>query len=154
MAIPTTVTYSSYTQFKANSPVATQRGGDPIEATWKIFALRAEAMIDAICSIAEENKFLETQDRACPIKDSDGNTWMPDDVTMAHIYITSDLILKGDSVAYDGMEVKRENWSGSGYSVDKDKKSQGSSNDDKIEIPPFARRLLRPWHGDIARLTF
>ena len=154
MALPTTTSYSTWVQFKAHSPVAAQRGGAPLEAEWKIFALRAEQIIDAMVIVPQEKQYSLTQDLKFPIKDSEGDSWLPDDVTLAHIHITSDLILKGDSSAYDGLSETGENWSGSGYSVSKQKRSQGSSADDKIEIPPFAKRLLRSWNGDVAKLTY
>lgn len=154
MALPTTPTYSTYDQFKAHSPVAAQRGGVPIEDDWTIFALRAEKILDTYVNIPVNDRFDSDQALKFPIKDSDGASLLPDDVTLAHIYITSDLILKGDATAEDGLQTTGEAWSDSQYTKRKQKRSQSSSNDIKIEIPPFARRLLLPWDWGATKLRY
>jgi hypothetical protein len=154
MALATDPTYSTYAQFKTYSPVAAQRGGTPAEADWEIFALRAEKIIDTYVNIPENQRYETDQDLAFPIIDSNGASLIPDDVTLAHIHITSDLILKGDAVSEDGLQTTGETWSNSQYSKNKQKKSQSSSDDVKIQMPAFARRLLQPWTDAVSPFRY
>ncbi len=154
MALPTTPSYSTWVEFKLYSPVAAQRGGAPVEADWKIFALRAEKILDSYVNIPVNDRYDSDQALKFPITDSDGVSLLPDDVTLAHIHITSDLVLKGDATAEDGLEATGENWSSSSYSKNKQKRSQSSVNDIKIEIPPIAKRLLLPWAWGATSLKF
>lgn len=152
MALPTSPTYSTHQEFKDHTQVASQQ---EIEANeWKRYALKAERVLDTFVNIRSEQKYDPDQILKFPIKDSDGNSYLPDEVKLAHIEITSDLILKGDITAYDGLMITNEQWNGTGYSVTKAKKASASSDDLKIEIPPYARRLLMQWTSKVFRLTY
>lgn len=152
MSLATTPTYSTWVQFKDNTNVAAQ--ATIPEATWKKYAIRAERILDSYVNIKEEQKYDVDQNLKFPIKDDDNLSWLPDEVALAHIEITSDLALKGDNIAYDGSISTGEQWSGSGYSINKQKKSTSSSDDVKIEIPPYAKRLLLPWTGRTASAKY
>lgn len=143
MALPTTPSYATYTEFKANTPVSSQK--TIAEVDWTPFALRAEAILNTYVCVPESDRYDGDQSFPFPIKDDDGNSLLPDDVTRATIEITSDLILKGDPVAQDGLLETGEAWSSSQYSKNKQKKAASSSDDLKIEMPSIARRLLQPW---------
>ena len=145
-------TYSTLDLFKAYTPVSSQRSIN--QTVWEPFAIRAERIVDAYVNISEEVKYSKTQTLKFPIKDENGNSYIPDDIVLAVIEITSDLILKGDPVAADGMIATSENWDASGYSVTKQKKSSSSSDDVKIEMPPLARQLLMPWSNKVASLNY
>lgn len=154
MALATEPTYSTFAQFQARTPVSTQAGSSLLEATWKPFALRAETILDSHVIVPKGMMFDRSQSLKFPIKDEYGNSLMPDDVTLAVIEITSDLILKGDPQAQTGVLETNESWDGSGYSIAKQKKSNSSSEDLKIEMPPLARRLLMPWTDKVAPLRY
>lgn len=152
MTLATEPTYSTHAEFIANTPVSSQ--STILEATWKRYALRAERIIDAYVNIPEEQKFDEAQQLKFPIKDENDASLLPQNITLAAIEITSDLILKGDPTAANGAFETSESWDGSGYSVNKIKKSNSSSEDLKIEMPPLARRLLMPWTNRTAQLKY
>jgi hypothetical protein len=152
MALATDPTYSTIEQFQVYTPVAAQIAID--EDSWKPFALRAERILDTYVNIPEENKYDIDQNLKFPIKDANLNSLLPDEITLAHIEITSDLILKGDATAEDGLYDGSESWDSSGYSVTKQKKSSSSSDDVKIQMPPLARRLLLPWTSRVAPLKY
>jgi len=152
MALPTTVTYSTIALFNLHTPVAAQR--TMIEADWKPYALRAEAILDSYVRVLAKDRYAEDQYLAFPIKDEDEASYLPEDVIRAHIEITSDLILKGDAVAETGYADVGETWSSSSYSKNKQKKASSSSDDLKINMPPLARRLLMPWSNNSAGITY
>lgn len=152
MALATEPTYTTLAEFKAHTPVSTQTNIDV--AVWKPFALRAEKIVDTYVNVPKEQRFDQNQGMKFPLKDENGNSLIPDDVALATIEITSDLILKGDPTAQNGMLETSESWDGSGYQVAKQKKSSSSSDDIKIEMPPFARRLLLPWTNKVAQLKY
>lgn len=152
MALATEPTYSTIEEFQAYTPVTAQIAID--EDSWKPFALRAERILDTYVNIPEENKYDIDQNLKFPIKDANLNSLLPDEIILAHIEITSDLILKGDAVAQDGLYEGSESWDSSGYSVTKQKKSSSSSDDVKIQMPPLARRLLLPWTSRVAPLKY
>lgn len=152
MSLPTEPSYSTWIQFKLYTPVASQK--TILEADWKPLALRAEKILDTYVNISDCMKYDSDQALAFPIKDGNGSSLIPDDITLAAIEITSDLILKGDPQAQSGLLETSESWDGSGYSVSKQKKSSSSSDDVKIEMPPLARRLLRPWTNKVASLKY
>ncbi len=152
MALNTEPTYSTWDQFKRYTPVSTQT--TILEAVWKPFALRAEKILDSHVTVPTCQRYLSTQNLKFPIKDVNGASIIPDDITLAVIEITSDLILKGDPTASSGLIDTSENWDGGGYSVTKQKKAVSSSEDIKIEMPPLAKRLLRPWTNKVASLTY
>lgn len=154
MALATEPTYSTFEQFQTYTPVVAQQDNSFQEDDWKPFALRAERIIDAIVNVPENQKFDSDQNLKFPITGSDGTSWIPDEITLAHIEITADLILKGDLVATSDYEATSEDWSGSGYSVTKQKKTGSSSDDSKILIPPFALKLLQPWTSKVAPLKY
>jgi len=151
MALPTVVTYSTHALFIANTPVASQ--ATIIESAWKPYALRAEAILDSFVNVPASKRFADDQYLAFPIKDSDDESYLPENVIRAHIEITSDLILKGSPSAETGTVDVSESWSSSGYSRTKQKKT-GSSDDLKIYIPALARRLLMPWAGGTASIIY
>lgn len=153
MALATDPTYTTLAEFKANSPVS---GHDSIvEGDWKPFALRAERIIDNYTLVPREKRYTFAQLRNFPICDYDGNSWIPEDVKIAHIELTANLILEGaQTEAYADTEVLSENWSGSGYSKTKAKKSTSPSAKYEFQLPPLVRRLLRPWSLNNARLTY
>ena len=152
MALPTTVTYSTLLEFQAHTPVSAQV--TIIEADWKTFALRAESIIDTYVNVPIADRYDENQVLKFPIKDSDGASWIPNDVSRAHIEITSDLILKGDPLAVDGLLASHESWSSSQYSKKSVQKSSSASGDIKIEMPALARRLLMPWNYGVAAVKY
>ena len=152
MALPTSVTYSTFASFQANTPVSAQK--TIIEADWKTFALRAEAILDTYVFVPLVDRFDSDQDLAFPIKDKDGASLIPNEVERAHIEITSDLILKGDTTAATGLIETSESWSSSQYSKNKQKKSSSSSDDEKIEMPALAKRLLKPWVSGVGGVTY
>lgn len=154
MALATEPTYSTYEQFQIYTPVEAQKDNAFTEDMWKPFALRAERIIDAIVTVPSNQKFDSEQNLKFPISDENGTSWLPDEITLAHIEITADLILKGDLTAASDYEATSEDWSGSGYSVTKQKKSGSSSDDSKISIPPFALKLLQPWTSKVAPLKY
>lgn len=152
MALATEPTYSTIEQFRAYTPVSSQVA--TTENAWKPFALRAEKIVDVYVNISDDQKFVDGQGLKFPIKDDLGNSLIPDDITLATIEITSDLMIKGDPTAQNGMVETSESWDGAGYQVSKQKKSTTSSDDLKIEMPPLARRLLMPWTNKVARLKY
>ena len=152
MALPSTPSYSTWDQFKTYTPVSSQK--TILEADWKPFALRAEKILDTYVNIPNCMKYDSEQTLAFPIKDHNGLSLIPDNVTLAVIEITSDLILKGDPQAQNGVLETSESWGGSDYSVSKQKKSSSSSDDIKIEMPPLARRLLMPWTNKVASFYY
>ncbi|MES2395031.1 MAG: hypothetical protein V4549_03470 [Bacteroidota bacterium] len=153
MALNTEPTYSTWVQFKTYTPVSTQKS--IAEATWKPFALRAEKILDSYVTIAECFRYSASQNLKFPIKDSNSASLIPDDVVLAVIEITSDLVLRGDPSASDDLVETSEAWNGDGYSVSKQQKTNSSSSDDiKIEMPPLARRLLMPWTNKVASLKY
>jgi hypothetical protein len=152
MALPTEPTYSTYDSFKANTPVSSQKTID--EADWKPFALRAEAVLDTYVFVPVAQRYEEDQSLKFPIKDSNGASLIPNEVERAHIEITSDLILKGDTTAATGLIETGESWSSSQYSKNKQKKASSSSDDLKIEMPALARRLLLPWVSGVGGVRY
>lgn len=153
MALATNPTYSTYAQFQTYTPVESQKDVLFTEAMWKPFALMAEKIVDTYCTVPEAIQFSQDQNLKFPIYDDNGNSWLPDDVTLATIYITSDLILKGDPLPTSDF-VESESWSSSGYSVSKQKKSTSATDDIKMSLPPLARRLLMPWTNKVASLKY
>lgn len=155
MALNTEPTYSTFEQFQLYTQVPAQAADSYTEEMWKPFALRAEKILDTYVNIPNCLKFASDQSLKFPIKDDDGSSLVPDDVTLAAIEITSDLILKGSPSASDEMVVTSESWDGAGYSVSQKEKASSSSSDDiKIQMPPLARRLLMPWTNKVASLKY
>ncbi len=152
MALATEPTYSTIDQFKLYTPVSTQTS--IVEATWKPFALRAEKILDTYVQVNEDDRFDITQNLKFPIKNDLLQSYLPDDVTLAVIYITSDLILKGNPLPQNGLLTTSETWDAASYSVTGIKKNASSSEDIKIEMPPLARRLLMPWTNKVASLKY
>jgi hypothetical protein len=155
MALNTEPTYSDYATFQLYTPVAAQKDNAFTEAMWKPFALQAEKILDSYVMVPQSHMYDPNQSLKFPIKDENGNSLIPDDITLATIYITSDLILKGDPSATDGSVITSESWDGSGYSYNQQEKSSSSSSDDiKIQMPPLARRLLMPWTDKVASIRY
>lgn len=152
MALPTTVTYSTWEEFKAHTPVSTQTTIS--EGDWKRFALRGEAIVDSYTYTRPTERYETDQVLMFPIKDSDGNSLIPDAVSRAHIEITSDLVFKGDPTAENGTIETGEAWSSSSYSKSKSKKVSSSSDATRIEMPALARRLLQPWTDVVSQITY
>ncbi len=154
MALPTEPTYSTNEEFQAWTPVSTQ--ASMVEDDWKPFALRAEKIVDTYVRISDAQKYDPDQDLKFPIKNpKNGSSLIPSDVTLATIYITSGLILKGDPSASDFSNASSESWDGSGYSVSNGSKSTtNSSQDIKVTMPPEALRLLMPWSNKNAPATY
>ena len=142
MALLTEPTYSDFDQFKTYTPIAAQVTID--EATeWKPLALQAQFLIDTYVR-TDLGVFNSDQDSIFPLAGSDGV--IPDEVTLAHIYLTSFLIDKGEPSASDVNEATQESWSGTGYS-----RSSGKSSSERdpmvFVMPPSIRRLLKQWSG-------
>lgn len=147
--IPTTPTYSTYTEWEANTRSAAAKAIITDDASFKPYALEAETIIDEYVNCV--TKAVSTQTRKFPHLNADGASEMPYKVKLAHIYIVTDLVLKGDQEANEA-EVKSESWSGSGYS----RTLAADSDRDSIvmRIPPLALRLLKEWCTSTAKLTY
>jgi hypothetical protein len=140
-------TYITANEFKALTRVADQR--TMADATLKPFMLHAEYLIDSY--IGAVVPYADDQDLKFPTSEN-GVSTIPNDVKKACIEIVSDLILKGEPTSSTSAgNVKKEAWSGSGYSREM---SEGTSKNIINELPPIAVSLLKQWAGNIAPATY
>lgn len=147
--IPTTPTYSTYTEWEANTRSSAAKAIITDASTFSPFALEAETIIDAYVNCVK--KATNTQVRKFPEINADGDSEIPYEVKLAHIYIVTDLTLKGDQEAQEA-SVRSESWSGSSYSRTL---AQDSDRDSIVmRIPPLALRLLKKWCTGTAKATY
>jgi hypothetical protein len=153
--LPTEVTYSTFTEFTANTRVAAQTGIDE-NTDWKPIALHAEYLIDAYVNCVK--RFEDDQVRKFPITNDDGVSEIPIEVKKAHIELVSHLLLEGEPSASDeavtGKKVSAESWASTGYSKayarsDKEKNQSGA-----IKMPPIVVSLLAQWYTKSAQLKY
>ena len=141
--------YITYKEFKALTRVSSQ--STMTNALLKPYMLHAEYLIDSYVGFVPP--YSSDQELKFPTIDEDGNSETPNDVKKACIEIVSDLILKGEPTASSSSgTVKKESWSGSGYS----KEYAEGQNIKSIsgEIPPIAMSLLQQWVGSVAPATY
>lgn len=141
--------YITYEEFKALTRVSAQRTMS--DAELKPHMLHAEYLIDNYVGFVQP--YSSTQELKFPTVDDDGASSMPNDVKKASIEIVSDLILKGEPTASASAgTVKKEAWSGSGYSREY---AEGQNiKSISAEIPPLAISLLKQWVGSVAPATY
>lgn len=149
MPIPTTVTYSTLSEFQQFTRVSTQ--ASIVSNTWTPAALHAEFLIDEYVGYVVP--YDEDQERKFPTYDKNGDSSIPTNVKKAHIELTSWLLLNGQpTVESMGAKDKlSESWSGSGYAY-----SRGGNKDadtQKMGLPPLVIRLLAEWSPKFGRLT-
>ena len=148
MAIPTTPTYLTATEFKTLTRVASQ--ASLTDAAINPYLLHAEWMVDSIVGVVQP--YADDQVLKFPTVDSDGASWIPEEVKKAMAEITMDLISKGEPAAETPGFAKREQWNSSGYSRDND--LSGGAQKVSLTIPPLAIRLLREWVNDAGPATY
>lgn len=155
MALITEPTYSTFEQFGTYTPRASQKDGgadEVAEGSWTPVAIFAQYLIDENVSRFACPPYDEAQDSAFPTSDEDGDSWIPDDITLAHIHLTSFLIAQGDP-AVDSRQVQSETWSGTGYS----KTYAGADSQLSIatdEMPAFVRKILAKYGSNAAPATY
>jgi len=147
--IPTVATYSTYSEWQVNNRSAAAAAAIANETAWRPHALFAETIIDEYVNIVTRAE--SSQVRKFPTIDEDGNSEIPYKVKLAHIYITTDLILKGDQTA-EQSAVKSESWSGTGYSRTLSEESDRDGY--ALQIPKIAKRLLKEWATGSAKATY
>lgn len=154
-AIPTSVTYSSYEEFAANTRVPAQVEIDET-TVWKPAALHAEYIIDSYVNCVK--KYDVEQYRLFPTVDRYGDSSVPADVRKAHIELTSWLLLKGAPSASDeevsGKKVGGESWQSTGYSKNYARGDRESADKVNMNLPPLVLRLLAPWHTKTAAVRY
>ena len=143
-------TYSTFEEFGENCRSAVAVAGLADEETWTPFALEAEMIIDEYVG-SVPSYAPDTQTRKFPIENSDGDSEMPDDIKMAHIYITADLYLKGDQTAFTGTQgpTTQESWNDSGYSKSNATLKGAGAESVSMMIPPLAKLLLKKYRNFI-----
>lgn len=148
MALPTTPTYTTWVEFKAWTRNTAYQS--IVEDDWKRAALFAEQVVDL--NITYVQPYDSDQDLKFPTIDEDGNSSYPNDLKIAHIEITTDVLLKGDQQSTQdefSASQKSEEWSASSY-----KTAAGGGGGfapdfqpHNFPIPPIAKTLLNQWNG-------
>lgn len=155
MALITAPTYSTFEQFGTYTPRASQKDGgasEVAEADWTPAAISAQYLIDENVNRSVCPPYDEEQDSVFPTINEDGDSWIPDDITLAHIHLTSFLIAQGDP-AVDSRQVQSETWSGTGYS----KTYAGADSQRSIatdDMPPFVRKVLAKYGSNAAPASY
>lgn len=153
--IPTSVTYSSFAEFTANTRVAAQASINET-TVWKPAALHAEYIIDSYVNCVK--KYDPEQYRLFPTVDRYGDSLVPADLRKAHIELTSWLLLKGAPSASDeevsGKKVAGESWQSTGYQRNFARSDRELSDKANLNLPPLVIRLLAPWHTKSAGVTY
>lgn len=153
--IPTSVTYSTYAEFVANTRVPAQVSINQT-TVWTPAALHAEYILDSYVNCVR--KYDPDQYRLFPTIDRYGDSLIPADVRKAHIELTSWLLLKGAPTASDeevtGKKVGGESWQSTGYSRNYTRGDRESADKTNMNLPPIVLRLLAPWHTKTAAVNY